>query len=290
MAEPRRLLDDPDASPLARSLLSSAGDDGPTSDHRAAAAKRLGIAAITLAGGSKAGSAAVATAMWWKAGLLVVLLGGIIGVAVVVSSADLAGSAASDRARLTRVAVPADSTPPPADLVPPAGMSNEPVPVVPADDVAPPPPPVEATPPPPPKRVTKPATASVPESPPEPPPSPEPVTEAPAEPPVTEAPAPPPIRVDARRLAAEVALLDRARGALKRRDTTTALAALDQHRRDFHDGALVAEAEVVRIEALIQAKDHAAARAQAQSFLARFPKSPLVRRVRSLVENLKEAP
>jgi hypothetical protein len=276
MADPRRLLDDPDTSPIARSLLSSAGDDGPGSDRRAAAAKRLGIAAITLAGGSKAGSAAVATAMWWKAGLLVVLLGGIIGVAVVVSSADLAGSAASDRARLTRAVptiAPADSTPPPTDLAPSAGMSEELAPAAPVEEPAPPVAPKA------PRRANKPVLTpatevAVPTAPPEP----EPIAEAP----------PPPIQVDARRLAAEVALLDRARGALKRRDTAAAIAVLDEHRRDFHDGALVAEAEVVRIEALIQAKDHAAAHTQAQSFLARFPKSPLVRRVRSLVENLVE--
>jgi len=275
MAEPRRLLDDPDASPLARSLLASAGDDGPSANHRAAAAKRLGVAAITLAGASKAGSAAVATAMWWKAGLLVVLLGGIVGVAVVVSSADLAGSAASDRARLTRVAVPADSTPPPADLVPPAGISSD---VVPAAEPEPEPvtaAPIAPTRAPPPKRANRPEPAA---------PAPETT-----EPPVAEAP-PAPVQIDARRLAAEVALLDRARGALKRRDLAAAIAVLDEHRRDFHDGALVAEAEVVRLEALIQAQDHAAARLQAQTFLARFPKSPLVRRVRSLVENLKEAP
>lgn len=280
MDDPRRLLDDPNTSPLARSLLASAGDDGPSADHRSAAAKRLGIAAITLAGAGKAGGAAVASALWWKIGLVVVLVGSVIGIAVVMSSIDLAGSAASDRARLTRAvpepaSAPADSTPPPADLAPPAGVAPEepPAPAVPVEEVKP------AAPA---KRVKR-AVTPEPEPPAEPPPPPEPVVEA-------TPPPPPPVQVDARRLAAEVALLDRARGALKRRDTIAAIIALDEYRREFHDGALVAEAEVVRIEALIQGKDHASARAQAESFLARFPKSPLVRRVRSLVENLKETP
>ena len=65
---------------------------------------------------------------------------------------------------------------------------------------------------------------------------------------------------------------------------------LDEHRREFADGALVAEAEVVRLEALIQAGRTADAREQARSFLHRFPSSPLVRRVRSLVERLEESP
>jgi len=280
MAEPPRLLDDPGTSPLARSLLASAEEDGPSPDRRRAAARRLGIAAITLAGGSKAGSA-IAAALWWKTGLVLLVLGTVVGVAVMAEIPDLAGSAATDRAQLTakpasRV-VAAPPAPEPAEL--PTAPATEPT--APATE---PTEPVAAAPTTVKPRVRKvtPRVVAKPE--------PAPIATAPVEPTPPAAPTPPPVQVDARRLAAEVAVLDRARGALKHRDAAAALAALDQHRRDFADGALVAEAEVVRIETLILSGQHAAARDQAQSFLARFPSSPLVRRVRSLVEQLKESP
>jgi hypothetical protein len=108
------------------------------------------------------------------------------------------------------------------------------------------------------------------------------------------APTTTPVVVDARRLAAEVALLDRARTALRAGDTSGAIAALDRHRDEFRDGALAAEADVVRIEAAIQRGDHADARARGRTFLATFPQSPLARRVRSLIDRLpvpaQEAP
>jgi hypothetical protein len=83
-----------------------------------------------------------------------------------------------------------------------------------------------------------------------------------------------------------VAVLDRARSALRRGDPTAASAALADHARDFADGALVAEAELVRIETLIHAGDTATARRRAGDFLLRFPQSPLAKRLRSLVERL----
>ncbi|HSJ99633.1 MAG TPA: hypothetical protein VK932_00275, partial [Kofleriaceae bacterium] len=97
---------------------------------------------------------------------------------------------------------------------------------------------------------------------------------------------PPPAPVDARRLAAEVAVLDRARAALQRGDTAAATAALDAHAREFADGALVAEAEVVRIETLARAGQTDAARRRAHAFLARSPQSPLRKRLRSLLDRI----
>jgi len=125
--------------------------------------------------------------------------------------------------------------------------------------------------PPPPEPVAEPAIA---EPPPAPPPAPDETAAA------VEAPPPP---IDPRRLAAEVALLDRARAAVAAHDTAGALALLDEHRRSFGDGALVAEAEVVRIEALVAAHRTAEAAGLGRAFLTRFPHSPLAARVRSLI-------
>ena len=78
-------------------------------------------------------------------------------------------------------------------------------------------------------------------------------------------------------------MLDRARAALAAHDATGALAALAEHRQSFADGALVAEAEVLGIEALLERGDKTAAAERAQAFLTTFPRSPLTKRVRSLL-------
>ena len=97
-------------------------------------------------------------------------------------------------------------------------------------------------------------------------------------PPPAESPAP----IDPRRLAAEVALLDRARTALGS-DAAAALAILDEYKHAFADGALTAEADVLAIEALIAHGERAAAAERAQTFLATYPRSPLTKRVKSLL-------
>ena len=90
------------------------------------------------------------------------------------------------------------------------------------------------------------------------PPAPEPVrrTRAPA-PPAVAAPAvePPAVTevVDARRLAAEVDRLDRARSHLKRGDTAAASLLLAKHRREFaSDGALLAESQFLEVRILLR--------------------------------------
>jgi TolA-binding protein len=113
-----------------------------------------------------------------------------------------------------------------------------------------------------------------------------------AAPPATEpaaetSPSPAPPTVDARRLAAEVALLDRARTALRTGDASGAIAALDEHRRTFADGMLLAEADLVRIEALLVLGRTADATELGHAFLTRFPHSPLAKRVRSLISRTR---
>jgi hypothetical protein len=126
------------------------------------------------------------------------------------------------------------------------------------------------------------ATAPVPEAvaPAEPPPAAEPAPAAPpAEPPRATAPT-------ASRLALEVSLVDRARTALRAGNPAGAFAALADYHRQFPDGDLDAEADMVTIEVLIAQGQAAQARAHGTAFLARFPRSPLVQRVRSLLDRL----
>jgi hypothetical protein len=84
-------------------------------------------------------------------------------------------------------------------------------------------------------------------------------------------------------LAREIALLDAAEQAERRRDHRAALAGLEAYRREFPGGALLAEAEVLRISALFSAGDTATARAHARAFLAGSAPSPLTARVASML-------
>jgi hypothetical protein len=84
-------------------------------------------------------------------------------------------------------------------------------------------------------------------------------------------------------LAREIALLDAAERAFRGQDYGEVIARLDEYVRAFPDGALLAEAEVLRISALFDRGDLAGARRRAQSFLAHYPPSPLTARVTSLL-------
>ncbi len=83
-------------------------------------------------------------------------------------------------------------------------------------------------------------------------------------------------------LSDEIKILDRARAALGS-DPKGALAALDEHRRLFPKPNLGLEATVIRIDALVQAGQRAAAKVLAKDFLVRHPTSPQAARIRKLV-------
>jgi hypothetical protein len=87
----------------------------------------------------------------------------------------------------------------------------------------------------------------------------------------------------ARGLADEVAALERARRALGDEDGATALKSLSEYDRQFKQRTLGPEADALRIEALLKSGNQAAGKAAAERFLARYPKSPLAKRVRSLL-------
>ena len=84
-------------------------------------------------------------------------------------------------------------------------------------------------------------------------------------------------------LAREIALLDAAERAERQQDHRSALARLDQYGREFPDGALLAEAEVLRISALFGTGEVATAQRRARSFLAASAPSPLTARIASML-------
>lgn len=83
-------------------------------------------------------------------------------------------------------------------------------------------------------------------------------------------------------LAAEVAQLDAARTALEVGAFDEALRLLAKFHREFPNGELAAEAEVMRIEVLSARKDQAGARREAERFLERHANDPHAERVRQL--------
>jgi outer membrane protein assembly factor BamD (BamD/ComL family) len=88
-----------------------------------------------------------------------------------------------------------------------------------------------------------------------------------------------------RSLAFEVDLLDRARRTLLAGRAADALSTLDRYGREYPSGILQPEAAVLRIQALEQRGDRAAAAALARQFIASHPGSRHVESLRALVES-----
>lgn len=89
---------------------------------------------------------------------------------------------------------------------------------------------------------------------------------------------------DSSALRAEVALLDRARRALRSGSGDDALALLARHDRAFSAGALMPEAEALRIETLLHQGDRQSAAQRYKRFSARYPEHPLGERIARLLE------
>jgi signal transduction histidine kinase len=85
---------------------------------------------------------------------------------------------------------------------------------------------------------------------------------------------------DQDRLSEEVAVLRRAREELRMGRPRTALATLDEYDRRFGAGALAEERQAIAAIAACLATPGAAAKAQAEAFMRRAPRSPLRDRVR----------
>ena len=85
-------------------------------------------------------------------------------------------------------------------------------------------------------------------------------------------------------LSEQIRLIEAARAGVASNDAKTALAALNSYSSKFPRGSFGQEATVLRIRALDQSGDSARATAMAKSFVARFPNSPHVARLKPIAE------
>ena len=86
-------------------------------------------------------------------------------------------------------------------------------------------------------------------------------------------------------LGREVQALDAVRATLSVGDAAAALAMLDAYARRHPGGRLAIEAEVLRIDALVQSGRSDVAQRRAEAFLKRYPHSVLAPRVRTQIHN-----
>jgi hypothetical protein len=106
----------------------------------------------------------------------------------------------------------------------------------------------------------------------------------PAEPVAARARTAPPAASAADDLSEQIRLIEAARAGVAAHSPGAALSALDSYSAKFPRGSFGQEAMVLRIRAVDQAGDSARATALAKSFVARFPKSPHVARLKPIAE------
>jgi hypothetical protein len=265
MKEMRRLTG-ASPNPVTRSLLRAGRADAPSEDGRRRAAVAMGIAggiamSSTTAAATGGATGAAAVSKWVGTGAFVkwttaaiagaVLAGGAVAVEVT-REHDEALPSASARSVPALAAAPSIAHRQPTHAPAPAAVE---VPSAPAEVV--------------------PSATAVPD-----PPLPShgrPVAPHPSRDGSTDA---------SRALGRELALLDGARVALQEGRPRGALAELDDYARAFPRGALAEEARVLRIEALAESGERAAAVREAQNLLARDPDSPHAARVRGVLASL----
>jgi outer membrane protein assembly factor BamD (BamD/ComL family) len=85
-------------------------------------------------------------------------------------------------------------------------------------------------------------------------------------------------------LEAELATVDAARRALNQNNAALALIELSRHAERFPRGKLQLEAQVLRVRALKLSGREAEARELGRQFIVQHPRSPLVPRVREIIE------
>ena len=257
MSEMRRLLDS-EMDELGDELLRSALDDGPRAGSRERLLVSLGVGGATMLAATTAQAVAGAAA----SGTTAAAVGGAAGAAAQ-GGASITALAVTKWIGIGVVAgaVTTGAVTGVSELAKesPAGVAPPPV-TQPADTAARAPA----------IKRSKPFGGAVEAQPEERPAQPEPPSPA-------SAPAASPS------VASEVMVLDRAREALRRGDPRRAMRALDQHESKFQEGALTEEAELLRIEALLEQRKPAQAAARARAFMSAHPRSPHLARVRSLL-------
>jgi hypothetical protein len=102
-----------------------------------------------------------------------------------------------------------------------------------------------------------------------------------AAPEVLPRPVPAPVLTPPANLARELALLEEARNAMVQGRPAAALGTLAVYDKEFAAGKMSSEATALRVEALVKAGLRDEGRAVARAFLAKYPRSPLVDRVRA---------
>jgi hypothetical protein len=85
-------------------------------------------------------------------------------------------------------------------------------------------------------------------------------------------------------LSEQIRLIEAARAGVASQNAKAALSALDSYAAKFPRGSFGQEAAVLRIRAVDQSGDSARATAMAKSFVARFPNSPHVARLKPIAE------
>lgn len=284
MSEPTRLRERGGPGAL---LLGAAADDGPSATSFERTARRLGVAGAVLgatsavattaaggtaakgavAGGAVAGAAAAtgaATGTGLGAGVAAgstSVLAAKVGFALVLSAALVGGATIATRPS-SKLESPAAAPATSATSAAPATSNAAFVAASPQGDRSP-----EGTPAEPP--VVLAASPA--------PPAPSPTETSPKKAAAGPKPASPDPLHD------EVVRLDEARAKLARGDAAGALVSLDQHDREFPRGLLGAEAEVLRVEALVKAGRRDEARARGERLLAREPNGPHAKRLRTLL-------
>ncbi len=81
----------------------------------------------------------------------------------------------------------------------------------------------------------------------------------------------------------QIDLIDRARNAVRAHQPATALQAVSEYYQRYPQGVLGQEAQLLRIEAVLQQGDRATAERMFDSYEARYPNSALAARVRRLL-------
>ena len=258
-ADPPRLREDP-ASPGGLRELLAHGEPPP---RLGAATKAASAAAVaTLAGGSAAAaSTATATAAGTK---LWLLLGGLAVTGLVGGGVALvAGSLPAREARPTETPTEPASARARSLSLPESTLPESTLPA--AEEPAPrPDAPVEA---PPAQRERSPAPSRA--------------RQPAAERPAPERPA------SAGGLLVEASLLERARSLLAT-DPGAALAATERHRREHPRAQLVAERELIAIDALQRLRRYAEARRRARRMIERTPDGIYAERARAILRGLPE--
>lgn len=244
MNEPRRLLADPAAAGLERQMLDAWMEERPSDAAREATLAALGVGAALTTTAAAAGSASIAPKAAASFVLAKWLVIGVVGLGLVSTGAFLALRRSDSPAP-----VPAPTNAPVTTPAPPPPAATTTVTSGPALDVD-----------------------SLPEA-----TNAAPVAARAVRPHASTS------RSTSDGLGNQISIVDRARGALADGNAARAIELVGEYESAYPNGKFTQEAEVIRIEALLNEGDRAAARRVGEHFLDTNPTSPHAAHVRALI-------